>query len=186
MSFKYQLLACPRPEDIILVTLNHLDSLKNLVAESHTCCDMIHIACRKLNEVIIICTTCIYVYCCDGLLYNVYVFMYGHTVHLMNRLMTLCIYMYLYCFDLHSLVCTCMFTMCVSVCVCTCVHFDIMCSTTAHCQRQHSLLWGPLCWLSFKTHTRGYIYTIRHITYNPLHLLVVCVRVIPLPNLNTK
>ena len=53
MSFKYQLMACPRPEDIILVTLNHLDSLKGLVADSQQCREMVHTACRKLNEVLV-------------------------------------------------------------------------------------------------------------------------------------
>lgn len=51
MSFKYQLLACPRPEDIILVTLNHLDTIKQFVIESESCCEMIDEACRRLNEV---------------------------------------------------------------------------------------------------------------------------------------
>ncbi|CAI8020751.1 Protein OSCP1 [Geodia barretti] len=51
MAFKYQLMVCPRPEDIVLVTLNHLDSIKSLVADdSQHCHDMIHTACRKLNE----------------------------------------------------------------------------------------------------------------------------------------
>ena len=47
-------MACPRPEDIILVTLNHLDSLKGLVADSQQCREMVHTACRKLNEVLCI------------------------------------------------------------------------------------------------------------------------------------
>ena len=52
MAFKYQLMVCPRPEDIVLVTLNHLDSIKSLVADdSQHCHDMVHTACRKLNEV---------------------------------------------------------------------------------------------------------------------------------------
>ena len=51
MGFKYQLVVCPRPEDIILITLNHLDTIKQFVSESERCCDMIQAACRRINEV---------------------------------------------------------------------------------------------------------------------------------------
>jgi len=50
MSVKYQLLLCKRGEDVILVTLNHLDTIREFVASSGKHVALINSACKELTE----------------------------------------------------------------------------------------------------------------------------------------
>ncbi|XP_057211083.1 protein OSCP1a [Triplophysa rosa] len=50
MAFKYQIVLCPRPRDLLLITFNHTDSIKGLVRDSHNLVNQINEAQRQLIE----------------------------------------------------------------------------------------------------------------------------------------
>lgn len=51
MAFKYQVLLCPRPKDVLLVTFNHLDSIKGFIQDSPTIINQVDETFRQLTEV---------------------------------------------------------------------------------------------------------------------------------------
>lgn len=51
MAFKYQVLLCPRPKDILLVTFNHLDTIKDFVHESPGILNQVDETFRQLIDV---------------------------------------------------------------------------------------------------------------------------------------
>ena len=51
MAFKYQVLLCPRPKDVLLVTLNHLDAIKGLIQDSPTILHQVDETFRQLTDV---------------------------------------------------------------------------------------------------------------------------------------
>ncbi|KAM6216608.1 protein OSCP1 isoform 2-T2 [Rhynchocyon petersi] len=51
MAFKYQVLLCPRPKDVLLVTFNHLDSIKKFIQDSPTILNQVDETFRLLIEV---------------------------------------------------------------------------------------------------------------------------------------
>lgn len=51
MAFKYQVLLCPRPKDILLVSFNHMDAIKDFVKNSPCILSQIDDTYRKLIEV---------------------------------------------------------------------------------------------------------------------------------------
>lgn len=51
MAFKYQVLLCPRPKDVLLVTFNHLDSIKGFIRDSPTILHQVDETFRQLIEV---------------------------------------------------------------------------------------------------------------------------------------
>ncbi|XP_032084024.1 protein OSCP1 isoform X1 [Thamnophis elegans] len=50
MAFKYQVLLCPRPKDLLLITFNHLDAIKDFVYESHKILNQIDVTMRKFID----------------------------------------------------------------------------------------------------------------------------------------
>lgn len=51
MAFKYQVLLCPRPKDLLLITFNHLDAIKDFVYESPKILSQIDVIFRKFIDV---------------------------------------------------------------------------------------------------------------------------------------
>lgn len=51
MAFKYQVLLCPRPRDILLVTFNHLDAIKDFISDSPAILNQVDETFRLLIEV---------------------------------------------------------------------------------------------------------------------------------------
>lgn len=51
MAFKYQVLLCPRPKDVLLVTFNHLDTIKGFIQDSPTILHQVEETFRQLTEV---------------------------------------------------------------------------------------------------------------------------------------
>ncbi|XP_051728194.1 protein OSCP1a [Ctenopharyngodon idella] len=51
MAFKYQIVLCPRPQDLLLVTFNHTDTIKELVKDNPSLVNQINEAQRQLIEV---------------------------------------------------------------------------------------------------------------------------------------
>jgi len=51
MAFKYQVLLCPRPKDILLVTFNHLDAIKDFIHDSPGILNQVDETFRQLIEV---------------------------------------------------------------------------------------------------------------------------------------
>ncbi|XP_044527433.1 protein OSCP1 isoform X2 [Gracilinanus agilis] len=51
MAFKYQVLLCPRPKDVLLVTFNHLDAIKDFIRDSPVIVKQVDETFRKLIEV---------------------------------------------------------------------------------------------------------------------------------------
>ncbi|XP_051843667.1 protein OSCP1 isoform X2 [Antechinus flavipes] len=51
MAFKYQVLMCPRPKDILLITFNHLDAIKNFVRDSPDIMNQVDETFRHIIEV---------------------------------------------------------------------------------------------------------------------------------------
>lgn len=51
MAFKYQVLLCPRPKDVLLVTFNHLDAIKGLIQDSPTILHQVDETFRQLTDV---------------------------------------------------------------------------------------------------------------------------------------
>ncbi|XP_073089734.1 protein OSCP1 isoform X2 [Manis javanica] len=50
MAFKYQVLLCPRPKDVLLVTFNHLDAIKGFIRDSPTILHQVDETFRQLTE----------------------------------------------------------------------------------------------------------------------------------------
>ncbi|XP_020951611.1 protein OSCP1 isoform X1 [Sus scrofa] len=50
MAFKYQVLLCPRPKDVLLVTFNHLDAIKGFIQDSPTILHQVDETFRQLTE----------------------------------------------------------------------------------------------------------------------------------------
>uniref|UniRef100_A0A8C5X973 Organic solute carrier partner 1 n=1 Tax=Malurus cyaneus samueli TaxID=2593467 RepID=A0A8C5X973_9PASS len=50
MAFKYQVLLCPRPRDILLVTFNHLDAIKDFISNSPAILNQVDETFRQLME----------------------------------------------------------------------------------------------------------------------------------------
>ncbi|XP_006886515.1 PREDICTED: protein OSCP1 isoform X1 [Elephantulus edwardii] len=51
MAFKYQVLLCPRPKDVLLVTFNHLDAIKEFIQDSPTILNQVDETFRLLIDV---------------------------------------------------------------------------------------------------------------------------------------
>ncbi|TSK34917.1 Protein OSCP1 [Bagarius yarrelli] len=51
MAFKYQVLLCPRPKDILLVTFNHMDAIKDFVQDTPSILSQVDETYRQLIEV---------------------------------------------------------------------------------------------------------------------------------------
>ncbi|XP_030679301.1 protein OSCP1 isoform X1 [Nomascus leucogenys] len=51
MAFKYQVLLCPRPKDVLLVTFNHLDTIKGFIRDSPTILQQVDETFRQLTEI---------------------------------------------------------------------------------------------------------------------------------------
>lgn len=51
MAFKYQVLLCPRPRDVLLVTFNHLDAIKDFISDSPGIMNQVDETFRRLIEV---------------------------------------------------------------------------------------------------------------------------------------
>ncbi|XP_072466141.1 protein OSCP1 [Notamacropus eugenii] len=51
MAFKYQVLLCPRPKDVLLVTFNHLDAIKDFIRDSPTIVNQVDETFRHIIEV---------------------------------------------------------------------------------------------------------------------------------------
>lgn len=50
MAFKYQVLLCPRPKDILLVTFNHMDAIKDFIRDSPSILNQVDETFRQLIE----------------------------------------------------------------------------------------------------------------------------------------
>jgi hypothetical protein len=53
MAVKYQLCLCSKPRDVLLVTLNHFDSIRSYVSNSSNEQTLMEQAYKRLNKVII-------------------------------------------------------------------------------------------------------------------------------------
>lgn len=51
MALKYQVLLCPRPKDVLLVTFNHLDTIKGLIQDNPALVHLVDETLRQLIEV---------------------------------------------------------------------------------------------------------------------------------------
>ncbi|XP_060725967.1 protein OSCP1 [Tachysurus vachellii] len=51
MAFKYQVLLCPRPKDILLVTFNHMDAIKDFVRDTTSILSQVDETYRQLIEI---------------------------------------------------------------------------------------------------------------------------------------
>lgn len=51
MALKYQVLLCPRPKDVLLVTFNHLDAIKGFIQDSPALLHLVDETFRQLLEV---------------------------------------------------------------------------------------------------------------------------------------
>uniref|UniRef100_A0A8C5P5E0 Organic solute carrier partner 1 n=1 Tax=Jaculus jaculus TaxID=51337 RepID=A0A8C5P5E0_JACJA len=51
MAFKYQVLLCPRPKDVLLVTFNHLDTIREFIQDSPTILNQVDETFRQLSEI---------------------------------------------------------------------------------------------------------------------------------------
>ncbi|PNI52293.1 OSCP1 isoform 11 [Pan troglodytes] len=51
MAFKYQVLLCPRPKDVLLVTFNHLDTIRGFIRDSPTILQQVDETFRQLTEI---------------------------------------------------------------------------------------------------------------------------------------
>ncbi|XP_039183472.1 protein OSCP1 isoform X3 [Crotalus tigris] len=54
MAFKYQVLLCPRPKDLLLITFNHLDAIKDFVYESPKILNQIDVTFHKFIDTYIL------------------------------------------------------------------------------------------------------------------------------------
>lgn len=51
MALKYQVLLCPRPKDVLLVTFNHLDAIKGFIQDNPALVHLVDETSRQLIEV---------------------------------------------------------------------------------------------------------------------------------------
>ncbi|XP_028675070.1 protein OSCP1 isoform X2 [Erpetoichthys calabaricus] len=51
MAFKYQVLLCPRPKDILLVSFNHMDAIKEFIRDSPSILNQVDETFRQLIEI---------------------------------------------------------------------------------------------------------------------------------------
>ncbi|XP_054996270.1 protein OSCP1 isoform X1 [Sorex araneus] len=51
MAFKHQVLLCPRPKDVLLITFNHLDAIKGFVRDSPTIVNQVDETFRQLMDI---------------------------------------------------------------------------------------------------------------------------------------
>ncbi|CAJ1083142.1 protein OSCP1a [Xyrichtys novacula] len=51
MAFKYQVFLCPRPKDLLLISYNHIDTIRELVKETPVALNQVEEAHRKIIEV---------------------------------------------------------------------------------------------------------------------------------------
>ncbi|XP_064408234.1 protein OSCP1 isoform X1 [Latimeria chalumnae] len=51
MAFKYQVLLCPRPKDVLLVTFNHMDAIKEFIRDSPSILNQVDETFRQLIEI---------------------------------------------------------------------------------------------------------------------------------------
>lgn len=51
MAFKYQVLLCPRPKDILLVSFNHMDAIKDFVKDTASILSQVDETYQQLIEV---------------------------------------------------------------------------------------------------------------------------------------
>lgn len=51
MAFKYQVLLCPRPKDVLLVTFNHLDAIKGFIQDSPAILQQVEETFQQLTDV---------------------------------------------------------------------------------------------------------------------------------------
>ncbi|XP_041665821.1 protein OSCP1a [Cheilinus undulatus] len=51
MAFKYQVFLCPRPKDLLLISYNHIDTIRDLVKETPVALNQVEEAHRKIIEV---------------------------------------------------------------------------------------------------------------------------------------
>lgn len=51
MAFKYQVLLCPRAKDILLVSFNHMDAIKDFVKDTPSILSQVDETYRQLIEV---------------------------------------------------------------------------------------------------------------------------------------
>ncbi|XP_049630852.1 protein OSCP1 isoform X2 [Suncus etruscus] len=51
MAFKYQVLLCPRPKDVLLITFNHLDAIKGFIQDSPTILYQVDETFRQLMDI---------------------------------------------------------------------------------------------------------------------------------------
>lgn len=51
MAFKYQVLLCPRPKDILLVSFNHMDAIRDFVKDTPSILNQVDETYQQLIEV---------------------------------------------------------------------------------------------------------------------------------------
>lgn len=51
MAFKYQVLLCPRPRDLLLVSYNHIDAVRELIRDTPVVLNQVDETHRKIMEV---------------------------------------------------------------------------------------------------------------------------------------
>lgn len=51
MAFKYQVLLCPRPKDILLISFNHMDAIRDFVKDSPSILNQVDETYQQLIEV---------------------------------------------------------------------------------------------------------------------------------------
>lgn len=51
MAFKYQVLLCPRPKDILLVSFNHMDAIRDFVKDTPSILSQVDETNKQLVEV---------------------------------------------------------------------------------------------------------------------------------------
>lgn len=51
MAFKYQVLLCPRPKDVLLVSFNHMDAIRDFVKDTPSILNQVDETYQELIEV---------------------------------------------------------------------------------------------------------------------------------------
>lgn len=51
MAFKYQVLLCPRPKDILLISFNHMDAIRDFVKDAPSILNQVDETYQQLIEV---------------------------------------------------------------------------------------------------------------------------------------
>uniref|UniRef100_A0A674P4Y0 Organic solute carrier partner 1 n=1 Tax=Takifugu rubripes TaxID=31033 RepID=A0A674P4Y0_TAKRU len=60
MAFKYQVLLCPRPKDILLVSFNHMDAIRDFVKDTPAILNQVDETYQQLIEVVLFHPSCSY------------------------------------------------------------------------------------------------------------------------------